>query len=235
MINIISFQQLGQVNHGWLHARHHFSFGSYRNPKRMGFGVLKVINDDIIGAGTGFATHPHENMEIITYVRKGAISHRDSEGNQGRTVAGDVQVMSAGTGIRHSEHNHESVDTNLYQIWIEPNRLDIEPRWDAYEFPKTPVSDQLNLLVSGDGRAPLHINQDATIHAGILTKGISIAHAIKHQAYILVASGELTIEGRLAKKGDAIEITDLTSVTLSAASDTEILLIDAPAQNSLIN
>ena len=120
MIQPIFYDQLGQANFGWLAAKHHFSFGQYHDSQRMGFGKLRVINDDIIKPHSGFDTHPHRDMEIITYVRQGAISHKDSRGNSGRTEAGDVQVMSAGTGIFHSEHNHEDVDTNLYQIWIEP-------------------------------------------------------------------------------------------------------------------
>ena len=145
----------------WLDARHHFSFSNYQNPKRQQFGVLRVINDDVIKAGTGFDTHPHQNMEIITYVREGAITHRDSNGNVGRTEAGDVQVMSAGTGVSHSEFNRESEDTNIFQIWIDPNQLDVKPRWDSYTFPKQPTADALMLLVSGDGDAPLSIHQDA--------------------------------------------------------------------------
>ena len=122
MITVYPHEQLGGANYGWLNAKHHFSFSHYYNPERMSFGALRVINDDIIKAGTGFDTHPHQNMEIITYVRKGAITHRDNQGNVGRTEAGDMQVMSAGTGITHSEYNLESQDTQLYQIWIEPNK-----------------------------------------------------------------------------------------------------------------
>ena len=235
MLNIIPFEKLGQANHGWLHARHHFSFSSYYDANRMGFGVLRVINDDIIQAGTGFPTHPHSNMEIITYVRQGAITHRDSEGNVGRTEAGDVQVMSAGTGIRHSEHNLESEDTNLYQIWIEPNRVNVKPRWDAREFPKEPVTDQLTLLVSGDGTAPLHINQDATIHAGRLLSGSSLVHRLKQQAYLLVADGEIEVNGEKAVEGDGVEITDLKEVSIAARKDSEVLVIEVPAKNELVN
>ena len=163
MITHFPYANLGHANHGWLDARHHFSFASYQDPQRQQFGVLRVINDDVIKAGAGFDTHSHRNMEIITYVREGAITHRDSNGNVGRTVAGDVQVMSAGTGVFHSEFNLESEDTNIFQIWIEPNQLEVEPRWDSYKFPKEPTADSLMLLVSGDGDAPLSIHQDAFI------------------------------------------------------------------------
>lgn len=228
MITIYKYDDLGHVNHGWLNARHHFSFGSYFNKKRLNFGKLKVINDDIIQAGSGFATHPHNNMEIITYVRSGAISHKDSKGNEGKTKAGDVQVMSAGTGILHSEHNHEKEDTNLYQIWIEPNQRNVEPRWDAKEFPKESVKDGLNLLVSGDNDAPLFIYQDARIYAGRLDANTSIEHSIKHQAYILVSYGDVMINDQRLEKGDGAEITDLSTITITAQSDCELLLIDAP-------
>ena len=139
MINIIKYNDLGGADHGWLKAKHHFSFASYQNPERVHFGPMRVINDDVVSPQTGFASHPHDNMEIITYVRKGAITHKDNMGNVGKTEAGDVQVMSAGTGVVHSEYNYENEDTNLYQIWIYPNKKDVKPRWDAKKFPKEEV------------------------------------------------------------------------------------------------
>ena len=145
MIKIHPYEKLGQHDYGWLKARYHFSFGDYYNPQRMGFGSLRVINDDVVQAGTGFPPHPHNDMEIITYVRRGAITHKDSLGNEGRTEAGDVQVMSAGTGIKHAEYNKEKEDTNLYQIWIEPREEGVAPRWDSAKFPKTPINDALPL------------------------------------------------------------------------------------------
>lgn len=229
MITIYPYETLGHADHGWLDARHHFSFASYRNSNRMGFGTLRVINDDIIQAGTGFATHPHEDMEIITYVRKGAISHKDSKGNEGKTHAGDVQVMSAGTGIEHSEFNHEKEATNLFQIWITPNRLGVTPRWDSHAFPKAPVNDNLSLLVSGDGTAPLHIHQDAFIYAGTLEKDAVINHSITHQAYVLVSEGSIEIEGKPLKKGDGAEITELNAISIKALETTEVLVIDTKA------
>jgi len=228
MIKTYSFKQLGRANHGWLDARHHFSFANYYNPERMGFGALRVINDDIIKAGAGFDTHPHKDMEIITYVRKGAITHRDSRGNLGRTEAGDVQVMSAGTGIFHSEFNLESEDTNLYQIWIEPNKTGVQPRWDAMKFPTEEAEGGLTLLVSGDGRAPLQIHQDATIHAGRINAGSELGHAIKHQAYLLVSRGAITLDGHSLKKGDGAEISDVNSINLAAVTDADVLIIDVP-------
>jgi len=228
MIKSYTYEQLGHANHGWLNARHHFSFANYYNPERMGFGALRVINDDIIKAGAGFDTHPHNDMEIITYVRNGAITHRDSRGNVGRTVAGDVQVMSAGTGIYHSEFNLESEDTTLYQIWIEPNKTGVEPRWDAMEFPTEETEDGLTLLVSGDGRAPLQIHQDATIHAGRIKAGNKLDHSIKHQAYLLVSKGTVVLDGHTLKQGDGAEIRDVDSFSLEAVADADVLVIDVP-------
>lgn len=228
MITHYPYDKLGHANHGWLDARHHFSFASYQNPKRQQFGALRVINDDVIKAGAGFDTHPHKNMEIITYVRKGAITHKDSNGNVGRTVAGDVQVMSAGTGVFHSEFNLESEDTNIFQIWIEPNQMDVTPRWDSFEFPKQAATDSLTLLVSGNGKAPLSIHQDAFIYAGHLNEGTELTHSIKHQAYMLVSEGSIELEGQILKKGDGLEVTKLTSITFKALIGSKLLLIDVP-------
>jgi hypothetical protein len=228
MIKVYSYKNLGSANYGWLDARYHFSFGNYYNPSRMNFGVLRVINDDVIKAKSGFATHPHQDMEIITYVRSGAITHKDSNGNQGRTAAGDIQVMSAGSGIYHSEYNLESEDTNLYQIWITPNKNGVKPRWDAKEFPKTPVKDYLPLLVSGDNSAPLFINQNAKIFGGNLSKDAMINHSIINQAYILISKGRVKIEDQILEKGDGVEITQLPNIKIQALSGAEILLIDVP-------
>ena len=228
MITHYPYANLGHANHGWLDARHHFSFSSYQNPERQSFGVLRVINDDVIKAGTGFDTHPHKNMEIITYVKEGAITHRDSNGNVGRTVAGDVQVMSAGTGIFHSEFNLESEDTNIFQIWIEPNQLNVKPQRDSHEFPKKPTTDSLTLLVSGDGDAKLTIHQNAFIYAGHLIKDTELTHPIKQQAYVLVSEGLLEVEDQILNKGDGLEVTDLSSINIKALSDTKLLVIDVP-------
>ncbi|MBT5331250.1 MAG: pirin family protein [Porticoccaceae bacterium] len=228
MIKLYPFEELGRANHGWLDARHHFSFADYYNPHRMGFGVLRVVNDDIIQPGTGFPTHPHRDMEIITYVRRGAISHKDSQGNEGRTVAGDVQVMSAGTGVAHSEYNLEEVETNIFQIWIEPKEYGVQPRWDSYEFPKQSANSELSLLVSGADNAPLWINQDAAIYAGSLVEGTEILQPITQQAYVLVSEGQVELEGRLMKKGDGAEVTELDLIRLQAIVDSEVLVIEVP-------
>ena len=232
MITVYPYAELGHADHGWLDARHHFSFARYYNPKRTGFGSLIVINDDRVQAGKGFATHPHNNMEIITYVRQGAITHRDSIGNEGRTKAGDVQVMSAGTGVFHSEYNLESEDTTLYQIWIKPNQQGVQPRWDAREFPVQQVTDSLPLLVSGQpehqATDALFIHQDAAIYGGRLAAGTSVMQPVKHQAYVLASQGSFTVNGQLLSKGDGAEITGEKELVIVASSDAEILVIDAP-------
>ena len=233
MIKIYPYESLGHANHGWLDARHHFSFGHYYNPERTQFGALRVINDDVIKAGAGFDTHPHKDMEIITYVRKGAITHKDSQGNKGRTEAGDVQVMSAGSGVYHSEFNLESEDTNLYQIWIEPNKSSVDPSWAAKQFPKEPVTGELPLLVSGNGDAPLTINQDAYIYAGKLNKDTEISQTITNQAYLLVSEGEVEVDGQKLKKGDGAEIIEVDKISIKAITDTEVLVIDVPPHQKL--
>ena len=231
MINKISYNQLGGANHGWLKAKHHFSFASYHNPKRMHFGPMRVINDDIVAPYKGFDPHAHDNMEIITYVRKGAITHKDDMGNEGRTEAGDVQVMSAGTGVVHSEYNLEDEETNLYQIWMFPNKKNVKPRWDAKQFPKKPVTDKLQALVTGfeyPDKNSLKIYQDAAIYAGRINKGSKITQAIKEQAYVLCSDGTFQIENVELNKGDGAEITDMKQIAIVAKEDCEILLIDLP-------
>ena len=234
MITIYPYAELGHASHGWLDARHHFSFASYRNPARMAFGVLRVINDDVITAGKGFGGHPHDNMEIITYVREGAITHKDNLGNSGRTGAGDVQVMSAGTGVVHAEHNMENENTRLYQIWIEPNETDVAPRWEAKAFPKVPVKDALPLLVSGQpehaSTNALFIHQDAAIYGGVLAAGATIIHAIKHAAYILASVGSFTVNGKTLRQGDGAEVTGEKTLTITADDEAEMLIIDVPEE-----
>ncbi len=231
-VTVYPYATLGHANHGWLDARHHFSFASYYNPKRMGFGSLRVINDDKVTAGRGFGTHPHDNMEIITYVRQGAITHKDSMGNEGRTGAGDVQVMSAGTGVSHSEHNLEREDTRLYQIWIIPNEHNVHPRWEAKEFPKAQVNGALEVLVSGQpqhaNKGALFIHADAAIYGGKLKAGTTVTQTIKYQAYVLASIGEFTVNGVSMKQGDGAEVTNTKTITITATSDAEVLVIDAP-------
>src|SRR3546814_4032444 len=170
MIDIRRFETLGAADHGWLDAHHHFSFASYYDPARMGWGRLRVWNDDRIAPHTGFPPHPHADMEIITYVREGAITHKDSQGNEGRTPAGDVQVMSAGTGIRHAEYNLEPGTTRIFQIWILPDRRGEKPSWGAKPFPKGDRAGRFVTLASGFAEAAeaLPIRTDARVAGGTL-------------------------------------------------------------------
>ena len=230
MLQHYPYTELGRAKFDWLDARHHFSFGQYINPQKPHFGDLLVINDDIIQPQTGFAPHGHQDMEIITYVRRGAISHEDSQGNKGRTVAGDVQVMSAGTGIQHSEYNLEDEETNLFQIWITPDENGLPPRWDSAEFPRRAVDNELPLLVSGDGTAPLQINNKAAkIYAGELKDGQEVTHNISGKAYILVSEGTMTIDGINAVRGDGVTVENKGNVVLTASEDSEVLIIEVAA------
>ena len=172
MIDIRPFSSLGGADHGWLKAKHHFSFANYYDPARMSWGRLRVWNDDEIGAQTGFPPHPHADMEIITYVRTGAITHEDSMGNRGRTGAGDVQVMSAGTGVRHAEYNLEDETTTLFQIWIETDKRGAQPSWGQREFPKADRTGRFSVLASGDpADEALPINADAKVLGATLNAG----------------------------------------------------------------
>lgn len=230
MITHHAYENLGGANHGWLDAKHHFSFANYYDPAKLSHGELMVINDDRIAAQTGFGAHPHRDMEIITYVRHGAITHQDDKGNKGRTTAGNVQVMSAGTGIFHSEYNLEDEETNIYQIWIMPKEKGVTPRWDTAEFPKNPANDALSLLVSGDGNAPLQIHQDARIYAGTLLQGTMLTHHIQGIAYLLISEGTATVDGLSGKKGDGFAISDQASITVETNTNAEILIIEVPGK-----
>ena len=236
MINVIKYKDLGGADHGWLKAKHHFSFASYQDPTRVHFGPMRVINDDVVAPKKGFDPHPHDNMEIITYVRKGAITHKDDMGNEGRTVAGDVQVMSAGTGVVHSEYNLEDEDTNLYQIWMFPNKKNVKPRWDAKQFPKEPVKGKLKPLVTSfdnKDENSLKIYQDTVIYAGRINKDDIVEQTIdREQAYVLCSKGQIKINGELIEKGDGAEITKTKEVKIEAIEDSEVLFIDLPKFNA---
>lgn len=234
MLEHIPFKALGTANHGWLKANHHFSFGGYYNPQRMGFGTLRVVNDDFIAPGGGFEPHPHENMEIITYVRSGAVAHKDNAGNQGITTQGQVQVMSAGSGIIHSEHNGTDKPLTLYQIWIETNQFNAKPKWGTKNFPQR-VDTKLALLVSGykeDANTALHIHQNARIFGGKIAKGTRFEHNITHQAYVLASDGMFNVASVQQKltlsKGDGAQVTDNEYIVITALTDCEIVVIDAP-------
>ena len=235
MVTHYSYNHLGKANYGWLKSSHHFSFANYYEPKRMGFGTLRVVNDDWVEPGTGFGSHPHKNMEIISYIRSGAISHQDSTGNKGIIKSGEVQVMSAGSGIVHSEYNRTKNALTFYQIWIETNQLNVKPRWESKAFPTKAVSTQLPLIVSGypeDQGKALFIHQVARIFGGKVTKGAKFEHTINHQAYILASEGSFELQDSSSKitlmKGDGAEVTKSKMVTITALTNCEIVLIDAP-------
>lgn len=234
MIEIIPFASLGHADHGWLDARHHFSFANYHDPDRMGVGPLRVWNDDRIAPKSGFPMHPHRDMEIITYVRSGAITHEDQLGNHGRTEAGDVQVMSAGTGIAHSEFNHESEDTTLFQIWIMPNAARVAPRWEQRRFPKDRDAGGLAPLASGReadlAQGALMIHQNATVFGGTMAGGAVIEQALgaDRLGYLVVARGSVTVNGTKLETRDGARIADTDRLIIAADEDAEILLADLP-------
>lgn len=231
MIEVRPFDSLGGADHGWLKAKHHFSFASYYDPSRMSWGNLRVWNDDEIASNSGFPPHPHSDMEIITYVRDGAITHEDSLGNKGRTEAGDVQVMSAGTGIRHAEYNIEPETTRIFQIWIEPTRRGEKPSWGAKPFPKGERAGQFVVLASGfeDDKDALPIRTDARVVGATLKAGESATYPLgaTRRGYLVPAKGVVEINGvRLnARDGAAIKGEDALIVT--AVNDAEIVLVDA--------
>ena len=231
MIERRPFEQLGHADHGWLDARHHFSFANYYDPRKMGWGALRVWNDDAIAPGSGFPPHPHADMEIITYVRSGAISHKDSLGNAGRTQAGDVQVMSAGTGIRHAEFNVEPVPTTLFQIWIEPTRRGGEPGWGAKPFPKADRSGKFVTLASGiDGdKDALPIRADARVAAATLKAGDSAEYPLgaDRHVYLVPATGAVEINGVRIGTRDGAAIHGETGLKVTALEDSELILVDA--------
>jgi redox-sensitive bicupin YhaK (pirin superfamily) len=231
MIDVRPYDSLGGANHGWLDAKHHFSFASYHDPKRTNWGNLRVWNDDTIAAGTGFPPHPHRDMEIITYVREGAITHEDNLGNVGRTEAGDVQVMSAGTGITHSEWNKEDVTTRIFQIWLIPTHGGEKPGWGARPFPKGERSGQFVTLASGfaDDDDALPIRTDARVVGATLKAGETVAYSLgaDRRAYLVPATGAVETDGTRVNARDGVAISDQAVLRVTAIEDSEIVLVDA--------
>jgi redox-sensitive bicupin YhaK (pirin superfamily) len=230
MIDVRPFNTLGGANHGWLNAKHHFSFANYYDPGRMGWGRLRVWNDDEIAAKSGFPPHPHADMEIITYVRTGAITHEDSMGNKGRTPAGDVQVMSAGTGVRHSEFNLEDETTTLFQIWIETDKPGAKPSWGQREFPKSDRTGQFQVLASGDeGDDALTINADARVLGATLNAGESLTYSLAEgrRAYLVPAVGAVEVNGVALNARDGAAIRDEAEITITAKADAELVMVDS--------
>lgn len=227
--DIRRYASLGHADHGWLDARHHFSFANYYDPARMGWGAIRVWNDDIIAAQSGFPPHPHADMEIITFVREGAISHRDSLGNEGRTEAGDVQVMSAGTGIRHSEFNLEDRQTRIFQIWIVPDEAGGNPQWGAKPFPRGDRAGRWQVLASGmDDADALPIRAQARVMGATIRAGEYLSYDVGEgrHAYLVPSTGRVTLNGDALETGDGAALSG-GSITIAAIEDAEVLLVDA--------
>ena len=233
MIQVRPFNSLGAFQNDWLNARHHFSFGGYRDADRMGFGRLRVWNDDEIAPGAGFDPHPHKDMEIVTYVRQGAITHRDNLGNEGRTEAGDIQVMHAGTGIVHAEYNREDEPTRLFQIWITPDRTGVAPGWATERFPR--AEGRLSVVASGRagetaaGALPLHA--DAAVLAGVLPAGetIHLTQPPGRAFYLVPATGSVSVNQIVVGARDGVAISGETDLAITAVETAELVLVDVPA------
>ena len=231
MIELRPYDKLGSANHGWLDTKYHFSFSDYHDPSRMHWGLLRVWNDDAIAPNSGFPPHPHADMEIITYVRKGAITHQDSLGNKGRTAAGDVQVMSAGTGIQHAEYNVEPEETQLFQIWILPTSKGAPPSWGQKPFPKADRAGKFVTLASGfqsDADA-LPIRTDARVLGATLKAGSNTTYKLGagRHAYLVPAEGAVEVNGVRVGRRDGAAIAGIDTLTVTALEDSEIVMVDA--------
>lgn len=229
MIYLRKENERGHANHGWLDSWHTFSFANYYDPNFMGFSALRVINDDVIDAGQGFGTHPHKDMEILTYVLEGAVEHQDSMGNKEQVPAGEFQIMSAGTGVRHSEYNPSKTDRlRLYQIWIIPEETGITPRYEQRRFD---AAQGKQLVLSPDARdGSLKVYQDMELYRWALLKDEQSVHQItaERRVWIQVVKGEVTINGTKATTSDGLAIWDEQAISVHADSDSEILLFDLP-------
>src|ERR1700704_1432850 len=232
MIERRPFESLGGASYDWLKTKHHFSFADYFDPQRMGWGALRVWNDDEIAPGTGFPPHPHANMEIITYVREGAVTHKDSLGNESRTEAGDVQVMSAGTGIRHAEYNLEQQPTRIFQIWITPNSVGGSPVWGSQPFPKAARSGRVVTLASvfDTDNDALPIRARARVLGATLKVGETVEYALgeRRHGYLVPASGAVEVNGVRIDARDGAAIKDIAILRITAIEDSELVMVDAP-------
>lgn len=232
MLQVRKSADRGNAQHGWLQSKHTFSFGDYRDPDHTGFGPLLVINEDRVAPGQGFGTHGHRDMEIISYVLEGALEHKDSIGTGSVLHYGDVQRMSAGTGVRHSEFNgSKSEQVHFLQIWIEPNVTGIPPSYEEKRFAPETKQGQLRLVASSDGRdGSVLIHQDAAIYAAIMKPGDRLAHALAagRTGYVHVIRGQVTVNGIALGGGDALKISAEASISLGDAADAEVLVFDLP-------
>ena len=230
MIEVIKSDTRGFADHGWLKARHTFSFAEYHNPERVRFGPLRVINEDRIAPAQGFGTHPHRDMEILTYPISGAIEHRDSMGNGTVINAGEVQRMTAGTGVQHSEFNHSADDElHLLQIWIFPEQKNLDPGYEQKEFSREDKLNQLRLIASRDGRdESITVHQDVSLYASVLEAGSTLAHPTSpaRKIFVQIVDGEVSVNDETLTAGDGVQIRDEDLVTIVATTDTEFLLFD---------
>jgi redox-sensitive bicupin YhaK (pirin superfamily) len=226
----------GHADHGWLDSHHSFSFAHYYDPEKIHFGALRVLNDDIVQGGMGFGTHPHDNMEIISIPLSGDLEHKDSMGNTGVIRQNDVQIMSAGTGIQHSEYNkNKDKFVSFLQIWVFPKKKNIKPRYDQKTLKPEERANKLQVIVSPDdatdGASGVKINQDAWFNLGTLTKGTDInyqLHDVKHGVYVFVIDGDVTVNGLPLNKRDGLGVWDTDKISLTADSNVEVLLIEVP-------
>lgn len=226
--------QRGHANHGWLDAHHSFSFASWYDPSKIHFGALRVLNDDIIAGSMGFGTHPHDNMEIITIPLVGALKHRDSMGNEATITAGEIQVMSAGTGIQHSEFNATNSELNLFQIWVFPNKKNVTPRYDQQLLDTAKMKNNFAQILSPDPADDgVWIHQDAWFHLGEFDKGQSANYTVKsanNGVYVLVVEGQITINGQELNKRDALGVWNTADVAISFTENSKVLLLDVPME-----
>ena len=230
MIDIQRSDERGHADHGWLDARHSFSFGNYHNPERMGFRTLRVINEDRIAGGTGFPEHPHRDMEIITYVLAGELEHRDSLGNKGSILPGEVQRMTAGRGIYHGEKNASATDDlKLLQIWITPREPGLDPSYEQKRFDVAKNPGRLIAIATPDAReGSLLINQDAAMFAGVLNQGQSVAHELSQErhAWVQLIRGSLSLNDETLHAGDSAALSNESIINITANEESEFLLFD---------
>jgi redox-sensitive bicupin YhaK (pirin superfamily) len=230
MIEIIPSESRGSADHGWLKAKHTFSFAEYHNPARVRFGPLRVINEDRIAPSQGFGTHPHKDMEIVTYPISGAIEHKDSMGNGAVITAGEVQRMTAGSGVQHSEYNHSASDElHLLQIWIFPEQKNLEPGYEQTPFSRADKLDRLRLIASRDGRdGSVTVHQHVDIYASILQTGVEVEQTVDngHKIFVQVISGDVAVNGQDVSAGDGMQITDVSSLVIRGRSEAELLVFD---------
>ena len=230
MISIRQAKERGHFDHGWLNTYHTFSFDQYYDPRHMGFRNLRVINEDFVAGGRGFPTHGHRDMEIITYILEGALKHEDSMGNGSVIRPGDVQRMTAGTGVRHSEKNASDTErVHLLQIWILPHTVGLEPGYEQTAFTEDERRGQLRLIASEDGRdGSVHLNQDVSLFASILPAGQEIEHTMdeRRHAWIQVARGSIVVNGENAEQGDGVMVAGESQLTIRAQEPAEVLLFD---------